>query len=106
LTAGDSAAFTVVAGTATQLVFTTQPSSPATGGSAFSPNQPVVSVEDANNNVATDTRPITLAITSGTGTAGAVLGCNNNTVSAVAGIATFAGCDIDKIGSGYTLTAT
>ena len=35
-----------------------------------------------------------------------MLTCTANPKAAVAGIATFAGCKIDKAGTGYTLTAT
>jgi len=99
-----SAPFTV-AGTATQLVFTTPPGN-GTGGSAFG-TQPVVTVEDSSGDVVTaNTSAITLAITGGTGPSGAILTCSSNPVAASAGVATFAGCAIDKSGNGYTLTAT
>ena len=49
---------------------------------------------------------MTLTITPGTGTAGAVLTCTANPKAAAAGVATFAACKIDKAGTGYTLTAT
>src|SRR5581483_11790613 len=93
-------------GTATQLVFTTQPGGTITGGSAFG-TQPVVKVEDAHNNVVTgDSSQVTLAIKSGTGTAGAALTCTTNPLAASSGVATFAGCAIDKAGTGYQLHAT
>ena len=47
-----------------------------------------------------------LSITPGTGTPGAVLSCASNPVAAVGGVASFAGCSIDRPGRGYTLTAT
>ncbi|MGB2711420.1 MAG: hypothetical protein WBC33_07870 [Conexibacter sp.] len=101
--AADSNSFTVVAGTATTLLFTTQPSG-ATGGTDFT-TQPKVTAYDANGNVATTySGNVNLSIKSGTGTAGASLnGCNDN-VSA--GVVTFSGCDIDKAGTGYVLRAT
>jgi hypothetical protein len=49
---------------------------------------------------------VTLAITSGTGTAGATLTCTANPKAASAGVDTFAGCKINTAGTGYTLTAT
>jgi hypothetical protein len=49
---------------------------------------------------------VTLTITTGTGTSGAVLTCTTNPKAAVAGVDTFAGCKISKPGTGYTLTAT
>lgn len=106
LTGATSDAFNITPGTATQLVFTTQPSSTATGGIAFA-QQPVVTVEDANGNTVTSSSAaITLAITSGTGTSGAVLTCTPNPVTASSGVAIFTGCSIDKVGTGYTLRAT
>jgi hypothetical protein len=50
------------------------------------------------------TGDVTLAITSGTGTAGATLS-GTATVAAVAGVASFADLSIDSVGTGYTLTA-
>jgi hypothetical protein len=106
LTTAISATFTITAGTATQLVVTTEPSTTAASGAAFA-TQPKVTVEDANGNtVTTSSVSITLAITSGTGTAGAALACTTNPVAAASGVATFAGCNINLVGSGYTLTAT
>ncbi|HVA86496.1 MAG TPA: hypothetical protein VNF73_09300, partial [Candidatus Saccharimonadales bacterium] len=49
---------------------------------------------------------IALSIKPGTGTAGAILTCTSNPVTTVSGIATFAGCRIDKAGTGYQLRAT
>ena len=98
-----STPFTVSFGPPSQLVFTTQPNN-STGGVAF-PTQPVVTVEDVGGNVVTnDASTVTLAITSGTGTAGAALsGCAGTETN---GAVAFAGCAINKAGSGYTLTAT
>jgi hypothetical protein len=99
-----SNAFNIAVGPASQLLFTTQPDGSATGGIAF-PNQPVVTAEDAGGNtVPGDSGTITLAIKSGTGTAGASLsGCSRTLTN---GVATFTGCTINKAGSGYQLTAT
>ena len=95
-----------VSGPGTQFAFTQQPSN-STGGAAFA-TQPRVAVRDvAGNTMTTDnSMQVTLAITSGTGSASATLAFNSNTVTVVAGIAAFAGCDIDKAGTGYTLEAT
>jgi len=50
---------------------------------------------------------ILLGIKAGTGSAGAVLTCDANPVSATAGgLAAFTGCRIDKAGAGYVLTAS
>ena len=69
--------------------------------------QPKVTIQDAfGNTITTSTVAVTLVITPGTGTSGAVLTCTTNPRTAVAGISTFAGCKIDKAGTAYTLTAT
>ena len=96
---------TVTPGVASQVSFTTQASS-SIAGAPFS-SQPVVTVKDAfGNTVTTATNSIDLSPTPATGSPGAVLTCTNNTVAAVAGVATFAGCAIDKAGLSYTLTAS
>ncbi len=95
---------TVTSGPATQLVFTTQPGGSATGGLAF-PTQPVVTARDANGNTVLDySGSVTLAIVSGTGTAGAALsGCSGTLTN---GVTTFTGCAIDKNGSNYRVRAS
>lgn len=105
LTAADSDPFDVTVGPPAGLAFTGQPG----GGDADHAwvGQPEVSVVDAGGNlVATDTSDVTLAITAGTGDATAALSCTTNPVTAVAGVASFAGCTIDKAAAGYTLHAT
>jgi hypothetical protein len=106
LTTATSTAFNITAGTATKLVFTTEPA----GGNKKTNNlttQPVVTVEDAAGNTVTgSSTSIQLSITSGTGTSGATLTCTTNPLNAASGVATFAGCKISTAGSGYTLTAT
>jgi hypothetical protein len=107
LTSAPSGSFNITVGPAAQLAFTTSPNG-GTGGINWT-TQPKVTVEDAGGNAVTGTTSkVTVAITSNSGTSGATLGCNANQVtdSSSTGIATFAGCDIDKSGSGYTLTAT
>ena len=104
LLSASSSTFSISAGTAAQLAFTVEPTSSA-GGSAFT-GQPQVTVEDSGGNpIAGNTDQITLAITGGTGTTGAALSCSGNTVTAVNGVASFAGCSINLAGTGYTLTA-
>jgi len=105
----DSATFTISAGPATKLVFTTQPSG-GSAGVAWA-TQPVVTVQDSAGQTVTSgagsTTNVTLAITPGTGTAGAVLTCTGGlSKAAVSGVASFSGCLIDRGGTGYTLTAT
>ena len=82
-------------GAATRLVFATLPSSTATAGQAFAV-QPAVRIEDALGNLVDDaTSPVTLRLASGTGP----LACAANPVDAVAGVATFSGCRIDRAGT-------
>ena len=101
-TAGSSSAF-VVLGPASKLVFATEPSSSATGGTPFTV-QPVVSIEDAAGNVVTtNTSRVTLAL-AGSPT-GAAITCTANPLAATAGIAAFVGCSINLANS-YTLTAS
>jgi hypothetical protein len=89
-----------VPGAATKLAFIASPTG-TTGGAALG-TQPVVLIQDAAGNTTTGTDPVTLAITT---PAGAALTCPATTTNAVSGMATFAGCGIDKTGT-YTLTAT
>ena len=85
----------------------------AQGGIAFS-SQPRVIVRDGTSNFTSNaavnngTTVVTLAIRSGTGTAGAILACDQagNTLRVTAGSAQFSGCRIDKSGTGYQLVAT
>ena len=101
---GQSNAFNITAATATQLVFTTQPSATA-AGSNISPAI-VVTAQDQFNNPATSfANAITIAITGGTGAGGANLS-GTKTVVAVNGTATFSTLSIDSTGTGYTLSAT
>jgi len=97
----DSASFDVAAGAAARLVFSTQPAG-AAGGSAFT-TQPVVTAQDAAGNTAASySGTVTLSIASG-GTAGAALsGC---TSTLRAGVTSFSGCKIDRVGTGYVLAA-
>jgi hypothetical protein len=62
-----------------------------------------VSVEDNYGNVVlTNSSSVTLALTTANG---ANLSCTTNPLAASSGVATYAGCNIDKAGT-YTLTAT
>jgi hypothetical protein len=86
------------------LAFSIQPAG-AVAGKAFN-TQPEVSILDGSGNCVTEsTAAVTLAITSGTGTDGAVLS-GSITVNAVNGVAAFSGLSIDKAGTAYTLTAS
>jgi hypothetical protein len=106
LTPDTSTGFAVTPGIASKLVFLQNPTS-TTGGATISP--PVqVEIEDANGNrVTSSTANVTLAITSGTGTAGAHLsGGASVTVAASVGVATFNTLSVDSAGTNYTLSAT
>ena len=86
---------------ASKLAFTTQPSNTAVGAGITPAVQ--VSVEDANGNVVTsDSSNVTVAIGAnpGSGTLG-----GTRTVAAINGVATFSNLSINKVGTGYTLTA-
>ncbi|MEO8261254.1 MAG: S26 family signal peptidase [Pseudolysinimonas sp.] len=100
LTAATSATFTITAGPASRLSFTSSPSS-STSSTVFS-SQPVVAVFDTFGNSVASTASVSLTITT---PAAATLTCTSNPKAAVAGVASFAGCRVDKAGS-YTLTAT
>src|SRR6185295_11936246 len=101
LTGATSAGFDISPAAATKLAITTQPTN-ATAGAAIAP--PVrVTVRDAFDNTVTgSTASITMAI--GTNPGGGTLS-GTTTVAAVAGVATFSTLSIDKVGTGYTLTA-
>ncbi len=88
------------------LTFSQQPSSTSGAATAFA-QQPIVLDKDRFDNVR-EGDAITLAITPGTGAAGAALSCTTNPVTTdVSGLATFLGCKIDKSSpSAYTLRAT
>jgi hypothetical protein len=98
---GSSAAFDVTAGVAVKVAFTVQPS-PAVVGSVIKPSVEAAVQDSLGNTVTTATNLITVGL--GTNPAGGKL-AGTVTHSAVAGIATFADLSIDKVGSGYTLTA-
>ncbi len=94
LTSANSTSIAIGAATATQLAFTTEPSSSGTAGTAFGA---VVQVQDAYGNlVTTSTASVTISTTTTvSGTA---------SVNAVGGVATFTDLIIDTSGS-YVLTA-
>ncbi|HET7250071.1 MAG TPA: hypothetical protein VFI79_09515 [Gemmatimonadales bacterium] len=103
LSSGSGAKFDIIAAAATHIGFTVEPGTAAAGA----PMTPALQVGalDSLGNVATSfTGLITVAITSGTGTSGAVLS-GQTTLAATAGVATFSNISIDKVGAGYTLSA-
>src|SRR6202000_1999822 len=68
--------------------------------------QPKVSIEDSLGNVVNSTASVTLSIASQPVGNTATLSCTANPKAAVAGVATFGGCNIVGPEGTYTLTAT
>ncbi|MGE3074126.1 MAG: S8 family serine peptidase [Dehalococcoidia bacterium] len=102
LTAADTPAFNVTGvGPATNLTFTQEPGY-GVAGQPF-PTQPVVGIRDAADAfvVSDNTTLVTLAKLSGPG----ALTCDNLSVTASAGLATFSGCTVSQPGN-YVLRAT
>jgi hypothetical protein len=88
--------------TPSKVVFSSQPNGDFMGVAWSS--QPSVLVEDTGSNICTDaTNSVTLAI--GTNPGSGTLTCTTNPVNALNGVTSFVGCNIDKVGIGYTLTA-
>lgn len=104
LTGATSTSFAVTAGAPTSLLVLQDP----TNAAALAAITPVVSiavVDALGNTVSGATNAVTVAIQTGSGTAGAVLG-GTTTVNAVNGIASFPGLTVNKVGVSYRLTAT
>ena len=99
-----SGSFDVTAGAASHVVFTVQPSA-AAAGAAITPAVQITAKDGSGNIVTTFNGDVTLSITAGSGTAGAMLS-GTRTVTASSGIANFTDLHIDKAGTGYTLSAT
>src|SRR5437773_2373859 len=101
LSGGTSNDFSIAAGAASQLAFTVQPSN-AVAGRTISPAVQV-SARDAQGNLVTGfVGSVTMAL--GTNPGGSTLG-GTTTVPAVSGVASFGNLSLDKVGTGYTLTA-
>src|SRR5207247_2489861 len=101
LSGATSVGFNITPGAATELVFTVEPSN-AAAGAAITPAVQVTA-RDAQGNTATGfTGTVTVALDANPGS-GTLSG--TTAVAAVAGLATFSSLSIDKVGSGYTLTA-
>ena len=103
-TGATSQAFSILAGAVSKLAFTVQPSA-TTAGATITPPVKVAGQDSLGNLVSTFTGDVTVAITAGTGGAGATLS-GTTTATAVSGVATFSTLAITKSGAGYTLTAT
>jgi hypothetical protein len=103
---GTSPGFNITTVGGTHLVFTAQPTTTQAGATISAPGGvQITAQDDVGSTVTTFTGNVTLAITSGTGTPGAVLG-GTVTVPAVSGVANFTNLNIARSGTGYTLTAT
>ncbi|HEX8245887.1 MAG TPA: invasin domain 3-containing protein, partial [Longimicrobium sp.] len=98
---GDTAQVTFTPGPAAQLAFVTQPSN-TTAASPITPAVRVAIQDQYGNTITGATDNVTIAI--GTNPAGGTLS-GTATVAAVNGVATFADLSINKVGTGYTLTA-
>jgi hypothetical protein len=108
ISSGPAAKLLLCWGTALPCV--TTPPTTITGGTAF-PVNPVIRIADASGNtVTTSTANVQLSILAGAPLTGGpgTLTCDQtaNTKAAVAGVAPFTNCRIDKVGTGYKLTAT
>src|SRR5439155_3639809 len=95
-------AFDITPGTATQLVFTVQPST-TVAGAAISPAVQVSALDGAGNVVPSFTGSVT--VTLGNNPGGSTLG-GTTTTAAVGGVATFSTLTLDKAAPGYWLTTT
>src|SRR5439155_418964 len=100
-TAVISSAFDIIAGTATQLAFTVQPSN-TMAGAVITPAVQVSALDGAGNLVPSVTG--NMSVTLGNNPGGSTLS-GTTPVAAVGGVATFFDLSINKTGSGYTLTA-
>ncbi|MBK8206837.1 MAG: hypothetical protein IPK87_08560 [Planctomycetes bacterium] len=102
LTPDTSNAFDITLGSAAQIVVTAQPGN-GTGGLPLS-TQPSVEIHDAGGNlIASDnTTLVTAAITSGTGTGGAILS-GTLTLQVISGAVAFTDLAIDRAATGYSL---
>lgn len=101
LTGATSATFNVPAGSATQLVFTQQPSS-VVAGASISPAVTVTAKDAQNNTVTSYATPVSLTL--GNNPGGATLS-GGAAVTPVNGVATFPAVSLNRTGTGYTLVA-
>jgi hypothetical protein len=90
-----------VAGAASKLAFTGQPGGAVRGATLSA--APAVTIEDQFGNQSSSGATVALAITSGTGAAGATLG---GTTSKSGPVASFGGLSVSKSGTAYSLHAT
>src|SRR4029077_15066306 len=101
-TAVTSTAFDITPGTATQLVFSIQPSN-TVAGAAISPSVQVAALDAAGNPAPSFTGNVTVSL--GNNPGGSTL-AGTTTATASSGVATFSTLTLDKTSNGYWLTAT
>ncbi|HTH66440.1 MAG TPA: Ig-like domain-containing protein, partial [Gemmatimonadales bacterium] len=104
LLSDDSSPFNIIVGPAKALFFTVDPPASTVANVAMNPAVKVTARDAGGNTVTAFNGSVTLTITSGTGTPGAIL--SGGVVSASSGVATFSNLSIDRAGTGYTLTAS
>src|SRR2546430_1617186 len=102
LTGATSEPFDITPGAATQLVFSIQPRA-AAAGAHIAPPVEVTALDVAGNFVPAFTGTVRVAI--GTNPVGGTIS-GTTTIAAVAGVASFSTLSIDRVGAGYTLSAT
>ncbi|HTY81678.1 MAG TPA: hypothetical protein VMB24_02755 [Dehalococcoidales bacterium] len=102
-----SNSFEIIPGAPVKLFFNSQPitTTPGSPLTVMPPTIPVL-IQDACGNTVTDSSAeVTIFLTPNTGTPGAVLS-GQLKVNATTGAACFGDLSVDKLGKGYTLTAT
>src|SRR2546425_1279094 len=102
LAGATSVGFNITAGAASKLAFAGQPTS-TMPGAIISPAVQIAVQDAFGNPVTTAANAVTVAI--GTNPSSGTLS-GTKTVGAVNGVAPFSNLSIDKVGAGYTLTAT
>jgi hypothetical protein len=102
VTSATSNAFNITPGGGTHLVFVQQPTS-AASGTNFGPV--TVQLLDGSNNLVTGDSSSTATLAIGTNPSSGTL-TGGTAVTLSSGVATFAATSIDKVGTGYTLTAS
>ncbi len=101
LASATSSAISVVPGAATQLILQTQPPGTISAGTNFGLT---VVAEDADGNLATGfTSGVTVALANNPGSSTLA---GTSTISASAGVAVFPSLNLNKVGTGYTLSVT
>jgi hypothetical protein len=107
LTSATSNVFSITSGIAAKLFFNTQPLTTTPGAelTVMPPTIAVVVQDKFGNTVSGSSAEVTITITPDTGAGGAVLS-GVTKLKANNGVANFGGLSIDRVGSGYTLTAT